>query len=102
MGTVGINFGSASSGQGFDVASTVTSILNIQQGIETPWQNQLTALQAQDTALSTIGTDLSTLTTSIQSLTDFAGVMAQKQGSSSNTNVLSLTSASASATAGTH
>ncbi len=102
MGTVGINFGSASSGAGFDVASTVTQILSIQQGIETPWKNQLAALQKQDTALSAIGTDLSTLTTSLQSLTDFTGVLAQKQGSSSNTNVLSLTSASATATSGTH
>ncbi len=48
MGTVGINFGSATSGQGFDVASTVTQIQASEQAIETPWKNQLTALQAQD------------------------------------------------------
>jgi flagellar hook-associated protein 2 len=102
MGTVGINFGTATGGSGFDVASTVTQILGIQQAIETPWKNQLATLQGQDTALSTIGTDLSTLTTSLQTLTDFSGVMAQKQGSSSNPDVLSLGSASASAVAGTH
>jgi flagellar hook-associated protein 2 len=102
MGTVGLSFGSATSGQGFDVASTVTQIQAASQAIETPWQTQLTALKAQDTVLSSLGTDLSTLSTSLQKLTDFEGVFAEKQGSSSNTNVLSLTSASSSATAGSH
>jgi flagellar hook-associated protein 2 len=102
MGTVGINFGSASSGQGFDVTSTVTAILASQQAIETPWQTQLTALQAQDTVFTTLGTDLSTLTTAMQSLTDFSGVFAEKQGSSSDTNVLEPTSATTGAIAGSH
>lgn len=102
MGTVGLNFGAAASGQGFDVASTVTQIQASEQAIETPWQNQLTALKAQDTVLSTLGSDLSTLTTSLQALTDFNGVFSQKQGSSSNTNLLSLTSASTTASAGSH
>jgi flagellar hook-associated protein 2 len=102
MGTVGINFGAASSGQGFDVASTVTAILASQQAIEDPWKSQLAALQAQDTVFTTLGTDLSTLTTAMQSLTDFNGVLAQKQGSSSDTNVLELTSATAASIAGSH
>jgi flagellar hook-associated protein 2 len=102
MGTVGINFGAATSGQGFDVASTVTAILASEQAIETPWKNQLTSLQAQDTVFTTLGTDLSTLTTKLQALTDFSGVLAAKQGSSSNTNLLALTSASALAVAGSH
>jgi flagellar hook-associated protein 2 len=102
MGTVGINFGSATSGQGFDVASTVTQIQASAQAIETPWKNQLTALQAQDTILSNLGSDLAALTTSLQALTDFSGVFSEKQGSSSNTNVLSLSSADATASAGSH
>ncbi len=102
MGTVGLSFGSASSGQGFDVASTVTQIQASEQAIETPWQNQLTALKAQDTVFSSLGTDLSTLTTSLQALTDFDGVFSEKQGSSSDTNLLSLTSASTTAVAGSH
>ncbi len=102
MGTVGLNFGSATSGQGFDVASTVTQIQASEQAIETPWQNQLTALQSQDTVLSTLGSDLSTLTTSLQALTDFDGVFSEKQGSSSNPDLLSLTSASTTASAGSH
>jgi len=102
MGTVGLSFGSATSGTGFDVTSTVNSILAIQSAIETPWQTQLTALQSQDTALSSLGTDLSTLTTSLQNLTDVSGVFSGKEGSSSDTNVLALSSADPSAVAGSH
>jgi flagellar hook-associated protein 2 len=102
MGTVGLSFGSATSGQGFDVASTVTQIQASEQAIETPWKTQLTALQAQDTVLSSLGSDLATLTTSLQALTDFDGVFSEKQGSSSNTDLLSLTSANSTASAGSH
>ncbi len=102
MSTVGLSFGSATSGQGFDVASTVTSILAIESGVETPWKAQLSNLQAQDAAFSAIGTQLSTLSSALASLTNFDGLFASKQGSSSNTNVLSLTSASTNAVAGSH
>src|ERR1700753_3629916 len=100
MGTVGLSFGSATSGQGFDVAATVAQIQAASSAIETPWQNQLTALKFEDTVLSSLGTDLSALSTSLQSLTDFEGVFAEKQGSSSDENVISLTSASSTAVAG--
>jgi flagellar hook-associated protein 2 len=102
MGTVGLSFGSATSGQGFDVATTVTQIQSSEQAIETPWQTQLTALQAQDTVFTSLGTDLSTLTTSLQTLTDFDGVFSEKEGSSSDPDLLSLTSASTTAVAGSH
>jgi flagellar hook-associated protein 2 len=102
MGAVGLNFGSATSGQGFDVASTVTQIVTNLQTVEKPWKDQLTALQNKDTALSNLGTQLSTLTSDLQALTDFSGTMAYKTGSSSNTDVLHLSSASANAVAGTH
>ena len=102
MGAVGINFGAATSGTGFDVSTTVASIVANLQQVETPWNTQLTALKADDTALTSIGTDLATLSTSLQALTDFEGVMAEKEGSSSDTNVLTLTSASPTASAGSH
>jgi flagellar hook-associated protein 2 len=102
MGTVGISFGSPTSGQGFDVSSTVSQIVANLQAIETPWQNQLTALQSEDTALTSIGTDLNTLSTSLQALTDFQGVLSEKEGSSSDESILTLTSASSSAVAGSH
>jgi flagellar hook-associated protein 2 len=102
MGTVGLNFGSATSGQGFDVTSTVNQIVSNLQTVETPWKNQLTSLQSKDTALSNLGTLFSTLSTDLQSLRDYSGVLASKTGSSSDTNVLSLLSANSAAVAGTH
>ena len=80
----------------------MAQILGIQQGVETPWKTQLTNLKAQDGVWSTLGNGLSTLSTSLQSLTDFEGVLAQKLGSSSDTNVLALSSASSASTAGAH
>jgi flagellar hook-associated protein 2 len=102
MGAVGLNFGSPTSGQGFDVTSTVNQIVTNLQSVEKPWKDQLTALQSKDTVLSSLGTQLSTLTSDLQALTDFNGTMAYKTGSSSNTDVLHLSSASANAVAGTH
>lgn len=49
-----------------------------------------------------MGTDLSALTTSLQALTDFNGTFAEKQGSSSDSSLLSLTSASSTAAPGSH
>ena len=102
MGSVGLSFGSPTSGQGFDVTTTVASIIANLDGVETPWKSQLTSLQSQDTALTSIGTDLSTLSAAAQSLTDFEGVLAEKEGSSSDTDVLSLSSAGTTAVAGSH
>jgi flagellar hook-associated protein 2 len=84
------------------VTATVTQIVSNLQKVETPWKTQLTALQSRDTALSSLGTQISTLSSDLQTLTDFSGTMAYKTGSSSDTNVLSLSSASAQAVAGTH
>ncbi|HEY0161251.1 MAG TPA: flagellar filament capping protein FliD [Edaphobacter sp.] len=102
MGTVGLNFGAVNSGQGIDVASTVSQIMAAEQAIEDPWKSQLSTLQAQDTMLSQMGSDLSTLATALQKLTDFNGVLAGKQGSSSNEDVVSISSASSLAAAGSH
>jgi flagellar hook-associated protein 2 len=102
MATVGLNFGAATSGTGFDVASTVTQIIAMESAVEVPWKAQLAGLQAKDVALSGIGTALSTLSTAVSALTNFDGVLASKQGSSSDTSVLTLSSASSSAVAGSH
>jgi flagellar hook-associated protein 2 len=102
MGSVGLSFGSPTSGQGFDVATTVSSIVANLKNIETPWQTQLTSLKTEDTALTSIGTDLSSLSTALTSLTDFQGVLASKEGSSSNPDVLALTSSGTTAVAGSH
>jgi flagellar hook-associated protein 2 len=102
MGSVGLNFGSATSGQGFDVAGTVNQIVSNLQTVEMPWKNQLASLQSKDTALSSLGAMISKLSADLQNLADFNGVMASKTGSSSDTNVLSLSSANSTAVAGTH
>lgn len=102
MGTVGLNFGSPTSGNGFDVSAVVTEIVGNLRNVETPWKNQLTALQSQDSVISNLGSLFSKLSTDLGKLTDFNGVLAQKTGSSSDTNVLQLTAASSSAAAGTH
>ncbi|MGC2160797.1 MAG: flagellar filament capping protein FliD [Silvibacterium sp.] len=102
MGTVGISFGSPTSGQGFDVSSTVSQIVANLQAVETPWNTQVSTLQTQDTALTSIGTDLNTLSNALTSLTDFEGVLAEKEGSSSDESVLQLTSAASTAVAGSH
>jgi flagellar hook-associated protein 2 len=102
MGTVGLSFGSPTSGAGFDVSSTVASIVSNLQNVETPWKTQLTSLESQDTAISSLGTLFSNLSNDMSSLTNLEGILAEKTGSSSDTNVLSLTAATSTAIAGTH
>jgi flagellar hook-associated protein 2 len=102
MGTIGLNFGSATSGAGFNVSSTVAAIVSNLQNVETPWKTQLTTLQSQDTAISSLGTLFSNLSSDMSSLTDLTGTMSQKLGSSSDQNVLTLSAATSAAVAGTH
>lgn len=102
MGIVGISFGSPTAGTGFNVSATVSQIVANLQNVESPWKSQLSSLQSQDTAISSLGSLLSTLSADVQQFTDFQGVLAQKEGSSSNPDVLALTAASSSAVAGTH
>jgi hypothetical protein len=72
------------------VSSTVAEIVGNLRNVETPWKSQLTSLESQDTTISSLGTLFSNLSNDISGLTDFQGVIAQKQGSSSDTNVLTL------------
>lgn len=102
MGTVGLSFGSPTSGAGFDVSATVSSIVANLEKVETPWKRQLSTLQSQDTVISNLGSLLSTLSNDVNALTDFSGVLSQKTGSSSDTNVVQLTSATSAAMAGSH
>lgn len=102
MGTVGLSFGSPTSGTGFDVSATVTQIVSNLQKIETPWKNQLSQLQSQDAVISNLGTLYSNLSSDLGQLTQFNGVLAQKTGSSSDNNVLQLTAATTTAAAGAH
>ena len=80
MGTIGLSFGSPTSGQGIDVASTVTQMVAQLQATETPYKTQLTSLQSQDTVISNLGSLLSTLSNDITGLTDPAGVLSAQSG----------------------
>jgi flagellar hook-associated protein 2 len=102
MGAVGLSFGNPTSGTGFDVTSTVSEIMASYQAVETPWNTQLTDLSAEDAAFTSIGTALSDLSTAAFALTNFEGVLASMEGSSSNPEVLDLTAASTTAVAGTY
>jgi flagellar capping protein FliD len=102
MGTVGLSFGSPTSGAGFDVSATVSQIVANLQNVETPWKNQLKSLESQDAVISDLGTMFSKLYNDITSLTDFSGILAEKTGASSNSSVLQLMAASPSAAAGAH
>lgn len=99
---VGLNFGSATSGDGFDVTSAVSSIMALQRTPETTWKSRITTLQTQDAALTTLGSHLSDLSTTLSSLTSFDGVLSSKSGSSSDPSTAAITSADITARAGTH
>lgn len=100
--SVGISFGSATSGTGFDVAATVASIMAVQRTPETAWATQTTALQAQDTVLSTLATDASAVSTALASLTGFDGVFSAMTGATSDSGTVALTSVGRTASAGLH
>ena len=68
MGAVGLSFGSPTSGAGFNVTTTVASLVSNMQAAETPYNIQLTSLHAQDTVISNLGTLMSTLSTDIENL----------------------------------
>jgi flagellar hook-associated protein 2 len=102
MGTIGLSFGSPTGGQGIDVSSTVSQMVEQLQNAEKPYKDQLSALQSQDTVISNLGSLFSTLSSDISALTDPAGILSGKQGSSSDTNTLALLSATTTAAAGSH
>lgn len=102
MSSVGLSFGSAISGTGFDVTTTVASIMALQRTPETAWAARTTALQSQDTALTSLGTSVSALSTALSSLTSFDGVFASKQGATSDTSSVVLTNVGSTADIGSH
>lgn len=102
MSAVGLSFGSPTSGAGFDVTTTVASIVANMKSAEAPYNTQLTSLHSEDTVISNLGTLMSTLSTDIQNLSGATGALSALTGSSSDTSILQLTGASTGAVAGTH
>lgn len=102
MGVVGLSFGSPTSGDGFDVSTTVSEIVSNLEEVESPWKTKLSDLESEDTIISNFGSILSNISSDLSELTDYTGITSEKTGSSSDTSVLELTSATSSAQAGTH
>ncbi len=102
MGAIGLSFGSPTSGAGFNVTTTVASLVANMQVAEAPYNTQLTSLHSEDTVISNLGTLMSTLSTDIENLSGPTGALSALTGSSSNTSILQLTGASTGAVAGTH
>ena len=101
MGTVGLNFGSPTSGTGFDVKRPCPPSFRIcrrwKRRGRTNCQVSVSGyryFQPRHPVIKSFR--------DVSKLTDFSGILAQKTGASSDTNVLQLTTATAKATAGTH
>ncbi|MFZ0735143.1 MAG: flagellar filament capping protein FliD [Candidatus Sulfotelmatobacter sp.] len=98
---ISLNPASLLSGQGIDVNTVVSEILNQQSGQLTEWQNEQSTLQTQASLLTSINSDLSNLATAVTALSDPLGAITSQAATSSNTSVLTGT-ADSTAVAGNH
>ncbi len=95
-----LNNGSSSStglGQGLDIDSVVSQLLDAQRGPEKLWQIQQTNLQQQSVVLTTVKAELSDLTARINALKDALGAVTAKTANSSDENILTATAQSTAA-----
>lgn len=98
---ISLNPASLLSGQGLDVNTVVSQILNQKSGQLTEWQSEQATLQTQAGLLTLINNDLSTLAGAVTALSDPLGALTAQGASSSNPSVLTAT-ADSTAVAGTH
>ncbi len=98
---ISLNPSSLLNGQGLDVTSLVTQILNQKSGQLSEWSSEQTLLHTQAGLLTTINNDLSSLSSAVTALSDPLGVFAAQSATSSNQAVISA-SADSSAAAGNH
>lgn len=98
---ISLNPSSLLSGQGIDVSTIVSEILNQQSGQLTEWQNEQATLQTQASLLSGINGDLTNLANAVSALSDPLGAITSQAATSSDTSILTAT-ASSSAVAGNH
>ncbi|HKT87259.1 MAG TPA: flagellar filament capping protein FliD [Candidatus Sulfotelmatobacter sp.] len=100
---MGISFNPASllSGQGIDVNSVVSQILNQKTGQLTEWQGEQATLQTQAGLLNLINNDLNSLATAVTALSDPLGALTAQAATSSNASVLTATADTA-AVSGSH
>jgi len=99
--SISLNPSALLSGQGIDVNTVVSQILNQKSGQLTQWGSEQSLLKVQAGLLTTINGDLTSLATAVSALSDPLGALAAQSATSSNTGVLTAT-ADSSVVAGNH
>lgn len=98
---ISLNPSTLLSGQGLDITSLVSQLINQKSGQLTEWQGEQTTLQTQAAALKQINDDLNNLATAVTALSDPLGALTAQAATSSNTGILTATATTA-APAGQH
>ena len=89
------------SGQGIDVANTVSQLVTAARAPEKNWQGQQDAIQTQVTALNQLNSDLSAVWSKLNALKDHSGATGSVTTNASNPNIVTAT-ATAGTAPGTH
>jgi flagellar hook-associated protein 2 len=100
---MGVSFNAAAllNGNGIDVKSVVTAILNPESGPLSIWQNEQTDLSTQAGLLAGLNNNLNSLQAAVVALANPTGPLASQSATSSDSSILTA-SAATTATAGTH
>ena len=98
---VSLNPSSLLSGEGLDVSSLVTQLMNQKSGQLTEWQNEQTTLQQQAGLLKSINDDLTKLADAVTTLSDPLGALTAQAATSTNSTIVTAT-AQANAVPGSH
>ena len=91
MSQFSVSMPSLLSGQGIDVASTVSQLASAARAPETDWQSQQTTILQQQSNLNQLNTELSALLDKITTLNDSSGVLSSATTTSSNSSVVTAT-----------
>jgi flagellar hook-associated protein 2 len=100
---MGVSFNAASllNGNGIDVASVVTALVNQESGSLTEWKSEQTTLSSNAGLLTGYNNNLTALATAVSALADPNGALATLAAGSSDSTIVTA-SADSTATAGTH
>lgn len=101
LNSMGLNSSTVGSGNGIDVTSVVSQLMEAARGPERLWQQQQSALTYQTNALNSVNSSLNALQTAMRSLTDISGGISSNVARPSQTGILTA-SAQPSAMAGNH
>lgn len=85
------------SSPGLDVTAAVNSAITAAEAPEQTWENQETTLGNQTTALNQLQTDATNIDNDVQALNNLTGPLSARTVSSSNSNVITASAASATA-----